>query len=319
MWTPKNTPMPVIKPRMFGRKNIFDVYTEALWLVTYFEGYVLEKSNQERQQRGWKLQDTVGDHRLEPWLENAVELLGGRDAPPLSEVCSVIDWLFTERFGFLPFVVFNEHTGRPDSGSRKVTNLRKIADYYPQILEAMRKGIYPPEDLGDDGPRRPGVNYGYADDFGEELESQVTELVRIFDEFRLNKSDDFNRWAWAKTFRIMLHHDERSFEDMKLVITNLRPLERHIDVNRYHDVYWLRQEWDHIFDKVTGLLEAYRKRAEREKAEPASAPAPEPPGRSSWDWEDAPRYRRDDGGAQTSNMATNMEERRRRYTARRTR
>jgi hypothetical protein len=56
----------------------------------------------------------------------------------------VIDWLFTKRFGFLPTVI-NEYTGRADTGSRKVTNLSKIADYYPQILEAMRKAFTLPK------------------------------------------------------------------------------------------------------------------------------------------------------------------------------
>jgi hypothetical protein len=267
VWPSKDSPMPVSKPRTpFGR-NVFDLCSESRWLVIHFEGFVLEKSNQERLAKGWKLEETVGEVRREKWLRNALELL---DVHSLSEVCSVIDWVFTDHSGYLPFVVHTEYSHRPRTEDRKDTNLKKILDNYEQLQAEM---------AGDDRHRhadlvvndRPRVNYGHPFEDPDQ-EAKITELVDDFSQYRLSMGDKeihhTHRGRWAKTFRIMLAYKGYAFEDIKRVVTSLKDFEYYMDLSRYNDAFDLSSregEFDHVLELVNGLTEVKCARVEHKK------------------------------------------------------
>ena len=110
----------------------------------------------------------------------------------------------------------------------------------------------------------------------EQMESQVTDLVKAFCDFKRTKIPeeedsiqelddhlDFLLRAWHKTFRIMLHKDDRSFEDIQSVITSLRPFQDYIDINRYSAPIHLREEFDELFEFVMMLRSAQPDRVEK--------------------------------------------------------
>ena len=196
-------PMPLsVKRQEVGFKRYIDVQEHAMWLVSYFEGYVLEKANQELVAKGGKPRDFVTDYRKEKWLDNAFPLVSQH---PLQEVADVVDWLFHGHFGFLPVDVA-EHSESPED--RKVTRIRQIEENYGLLVEAMHSGVDPDPVDGVIAERGPTRNYGepFAD---LDQEAKVTELVELFTEFRLaaGPTKEFHHtrtWSWAKTFRIML-------------------------------------------------------------------------------------------------------------------
>jgi len=311
---PQGTPMPMDRPGKFGNKNVFHVYAKARWLVSYFEVRVLEKANIDRKERGWKPQTTVGDKRLEPWLADALTFLVGRDAPDLSEVRLVVDWLFTKQSGILPFKV-RGYQGRwgkfPD---RKVTNIRKFADNYGQLLVSMHTGGLDVPVAEKSKPRE-----FYNDGVGFPMEDKVIELVEIFAKTRLiGEVRDFDRYAWKKSFRIMLFRQEIPFEDIKMVVTALADRRLELDVERYFHAYYLHRdgEWQYVL----GAVQRAMKREEMRREELRKARKPEPTNQESRAWEDWPRYRCDDDNddnlSGAVNIADNVEERRRRYAAR---
>jgi hypothetical protein len=122
--------------------------------------------------------------------------------------------------------------------------------------------------IGFDHLSKPAVNFDQPLP-DEQMESQVTDLVKAFCDFKrmeipeeedsiqeLDDHLDFLLRAWHKTFRIMLHKDDRSFEDIQSVITSLRPFQDYIDVNRYSAPIHLREDFDELFEFVMMLRSA---------------------------------------------------------------
>jgi hypothetical protein len=312
-WTPPGTPMPVASRESGPWRNFFDLYAEAYWLVMHFEGHVL-RMNQELQLLGKKPRDSVGEYRRQRFLRSALRLL---ERHPLAEVVEVIDWVFTECSGHLPFPVENEYTHTSSLKDRKVTNLQKILDHYAELTSSMAdKQIHPLEDMAD-VPRGPGIDYGkpFAD---VEMESKVSELVSSFTDFRTVCGDqgitDFRTWGWAKTFRIMLA--KYSSEDIKAGIVALAACRDRLDVSRYHDAFHLNQEWQQVLG-VVDLHKVIQQEAVKH-VEPENRWESPPPSVSFLldDDDDSPRYAKDSTSVRHIDMATNLEERRARYAAR---
>jgi hypothetical protein len=69
----------------------------------------------------------------------------------------------------------------------------------------------------------------------------------------------------------MIHHDAAALDDIRLVITNLKRLEKWIDLDRYAAPLHIRKDWDWLRDQVVHLLEALEK---RESATPTRTPEP---------------------------------------------
>lgn len=130
----------------------------------------------------------------------------------------MLSWVFEKHNGLLPSPVFLGETGTPVW--TKITSLRQLAWYYDQILEAMQT-----EDeslsLGTHSERtthREAIVVNYSHPLPhQEMEAQSVLLTEAFRNFRGMPSDhpnaDFYRRGWTKTFRIMLHKDQRCFDD----------------------------------------------------------------------------------------------------------
>ena len=129
-WVPRNSPMPM--PRRDGR--FIGVHDHAMWLVSYFEGLVLERANKESVAEGRKSRDFIPDYRKEKWLGNAMELV---HAHPLDEVVAVIDWLFTTCRGELPHLVVAERPDLMRPGDLKLTRLVQIQENYDGLVREM--------------------------------------------------------------------------------------------------------------------------------------------------------------------------------------
>ena len=99
--------MPVASRQSGPWRNLLDIYEQAYWLVMHFEGHVLPRMNEERQARGWKTTDSVGEKRRNRWLTSAVALLCSH---PLEEVVDVIDWLFTQCNGYIPAKLIDDRS-----------------------------------------------------------------------------------------------------------------------------------------------------------------------------------------------------------------
>jgi hypothetical protein len=261
-------PMPVGGQYPGGRRFI-DVVNNAGWLVTYFEGYVVEKANQEKVTKGRKLIDEVSEDRKRKWYDNAQELVAQH---PVHEVVEVIDWIFNSCSGYLPSWVAECSEFPLD---RKVTRIRQVEENYDLLLEEMNSnaGPDPVDDLK--VTRRTAINYGepFAD---PEEEAKVSELVELFTDFRLAviptaEIHHTRTWRWAKSFRIMLAHRGYQFKDLVLVITALRDYPE-MDRTRYSDAYDLQQrgEWEHLLSAV----KLARMKAERRAASSPAAATP---------------------------------------------
>ena len=105
-----------------------------MWLVSYFEGLVLERANKESVAEGRKSRDFIPDYRKEKWLGNAMELV---HAHPLDEVVAVIDWLFTTCRGELPHLVVAERPDLMRPGDLKLTRLVQIQENYDGLVREM--------------------------------------------------------------------------------------------------------------------------------------------------------------------------------------
>lgn len=246
---PPGTPM----PKRPDRPNIFSISEEAGWLVMFFGGYILDQINEERRRLGRQPLDAVNDpRRLKGWFKSAEVFLLRRPAPPaLEEISETIAWVFSECGGYLPVEVVNEFspTGRTKPQDRKLTRLKQLFDNYDRIKEAIATGkTMHPQDLADRGHQSPVIG----------LDAKVAELVQLFIAFRWMPPDNFRRENFATTFRTMLAHDRRGFDDIKFVLTHLGspPVLERLDVSRYQDAYWLRQEFDHVHELVTAVLAA---------------------------------------------------------------
>lgn len=276
--------MPVVIPGNFG-KNLFDRYNEARWLVSRLEQLVLAESNARRKAKGWKVENSISEKRKATWLENTLELLDGRD---LAEVTSVIDWIFEQHSGYLPFDVENKYSGKPRVADRRVTNIRLIRDNYDQLVEWKCSGRAA-ERIDVVERDKPKANYGLPFD-DEVQEAQVGELVEDFIEFRkLARCDpDFTpheavAWRWAKSFRILLAHKGYAFENIRAVVTNLRAMEEFHDIRAYTDPYNL----DDRPGEFAMLLELVP-RAEAQQAKEAELAASAARTREigTWAWQD---------------------------------
>ena len=127
-WTPINSPMPFP-----ANNNLLKWCKERLWLVSYMEGYVLDRQNEERRRKGWKVVDALPDKRRMQFLRDAEKLLREN---PLPRVVEVIDWVFINHSGWLPFDVIDCLGMTRKDSERKVTSLRKIWENYDMILGA---------------------------------------------------------------------------------------------------------------------------------------------------------------------------------------
>ena len=103
----------------------------------------------------------------------------------------------------------------------------------------------------------------------QEMEDQAVALAQRFKAFRGLSAEspglDFDLRRWTKSFRIMLHRDQRSFEDVCRVIDHLQPLQEYIDISRYTNAFDLRKDLDFLLGWVRDLknLEANESPAER--------------------------------------------------------
>ncbi|OBF98877.1 hypothetical protein A5772_13600 [Mycolicibacter sinensis] len=179
--------------------------------------------------------------------------LGRPNPPPLDEITNLLRWLFGEHDGVLPFDVVNEFnpTGRYRPKDRKITRLKQVFDNYDQIRE-MRMGNKP------DGLVASAGNHNLARPSVPNLKAKVEELVSRFSAVRTMEPDDFMRNNFRTTFRIMLDRDRRSYDQIKLVVDNLGSprVQEYLDVSRYQDAYWLRQEFDHAYEIMAAVLTA---------------------------------------------------------------
>lgn len=125
-WTPPNSPMPFP-----ANHNLLQSCREALWLVSYAERYILDRQNQERERRGWRQLDGLPEKRRLQFLRDAEKLLRDHE---LSSIAEVIDWVFLNHAGWLPFDVIDSIGMTRKDSERKVTSLRKIWENYDTIL-----------------------------------------------------------------------------------------------------------------------------------------------------------------------------------------
>jgi hypothetical protein len=231
--------------------QMIDLYRQGEWLVIYTEGHVLPRMNQERQARGWKTTDSVGEDRRDSWLSSALRLVSYH---PLPEVVEVIDWLFSSCGGYIPMSVVDDERLRQHD--LKVTRLQLVVDHYAELRSKMTTGKVTPlpaaKNIADQHHRRPIPSRQPLTE--EERDVQAAELVSAFTEFRASCGDrritDFRTQSWAKTFKIML--DRHPFEDINAVIAALMDCPQYVDQQRYFDAYDLNRpgEWSSLMATV---------------------------------------------------------------------
>lgn len=274
-------PLPAAGRNTGVMKQLIEDRNNALWLVTYFEGYVVDKTNRDRMAKGRKLIEEVSEDRKCRWFNNALTLVGGR---PVREIADVIDWLFTTQHGYLPSWIA-EHSMFPSND--KVTRLQQVEEVYDHLLEAMASGAE--EGLGEDTTVAQRANVmpeesfaGYAD------EAKVIELVELFTEFRsavvpAKETHQTPTSGWAHSFRIMLRNRRHDFKQLKMVITALRdhPEMDRIRYNHPFDMY-RPDEWDYLVAAAGRARLRGERRPSRPPA-PSSDRPPEPSLGRRWD------------------------------------
>jgi len=293
-------PMSAAIPAGCG-KNLLDDVKEALWLVSYFEGYQVQRTNQRRIELGWKLVEEFDEDRKLTWFHPALALVR---AHGLLEVVSVVDWIFGTHSGLLPYQVKNRFSHTFTTRDRKLTNLRQLEFHFDRLVEEVANpectGVVEPTDFTNQVTRDStgGVNYGQRFSNPDE-EAKVTELVALFAEFRskvgvITEFPAQRTWSWAKSFRIMLASRGYEFDDLRMVITTLRDcsetgLDRFVDVNRYMDAYDLQRDgWDYLRSTarlVVRMTEARRRTSTEHRPEGRSASLS---AHSKRHWEDSP-------------------------------
>jgi hypothetical protein len=229
--------------------------------------------------------DNIPLWRIKRWVPSAFDLLA-TDGRPLEQVAEVIAWVFARCGGYLPFVPYQHGHLSYSPDARKVTRIAQIRENYDDILKAMRPWkttslAQLAENYDEDrqppatrASRTAKINYGkpFTD---EAMEAQVGQLVECFLALRVLPADhrnlDYWRWGWAKSFRIMLHHDGRSFDDIAEAIEALRLLQqagchRYIGISRHYNAIRLRWEFDQVLDDISRLRSSL-----------ANRPAPVPP------------------------------------------
>lgn len=110
--------------------QLVDLYADVEKLTAHFEGLVLLRMNQERRMKGWKNATLISETRKGRWEKSAVALLLSH---PLEEVVGVVNWIFQECDGQLPRSMWRVECN-PWPGSRKVTNLRLVLDFYDELV-----------------------------------------------------------------------------------------------------------------------------------------------------------------------------------------
>jgi hypothetical protein len=249
-WVPMNSPMPMpVKRQPSGGRRFIDVLDSAMWLVTYFEGPVLERANREAVAKGRKVLDVIPDSRKQKWIANACELVMDH---PLHEVVAVIDWLFGTWCGQLPYCVLAERLEYVKPSELKLTRIVQIQENYDSLVAEMRRGNQPDPSAEMARIQQTKINFGEPfSDPGDE--AQVAELVQLFTEFQMacgphkEVIHHSRTWRWAKSFRIMLAYRGYGFDDLKMVVSTLRDCPD-MDRTRYNDAYDLDRggEWEHV-------------------------------------------------------------------------
>lgn len=245
-WTPKGSPMPVLAKPRYGRKGPFRARAEAKWLVSYFEGYVLAVSNKERLAKGWKIQDGIPERRKLIWLKHAEILLADH---PLAEVAGIVNWVFDDCAGILPFDVIDSYGQRRKDGERKVTSVRKILENYEQLWGARSMGTT---------THTREINYGkpLANKF---LESLAAQLVAAFADFRAScdaadrEIHPSRRFRWMKDFRRLLDEHHLDSADLFEVIAGLKRHRHAVEHQRYREPRELHRdatEWEWVRHRV---------------------------------------------------------------------
>lgn len=238
-----------VRTAQLGR-NLFVDHRAATWCVALFEYYVARSWVSHESARSFASQ-RITDRRRDAWTRAALTARSQPDAPSLDELAAALDWLFTHASGYLPFSVPG-YGNRPGTRKdRKITHIAKVFKHYPRIVAAMRAADC--EDGAPNDSSAPRGSYDTGEGFSREEE--VEELVELFSASTNEKPTTFYRSAWAKTFRIMLHHDGRSVDDIKHVVTHLEPLKHRLrHAGRYQSAYGVRQHWDELLREVDELL-----------------------------------------------------------------
>lgn len=131
-WPPRNSPMPMpVGGQHVSSRCYLEILNNAMWLVSYFEGYVVDKHNQDKVAKGRKPIDEIPERRKRKWFDNAQTLVS---VHPVWEVAEVIDWVFNTCAGHLPTWVAETHERSIDT---KVTSIRQVAEVYDVLVEEM--------------------------------------------------------------------------------------------------------------------------------------------------------------------------------------
>lgn len=234
-------------PPVATGKRVGPFSPEIFAFVEYFEALVTPLAKRR-----------ITDDKRDRWCISTHQLLV-IDQRPFDELVAITTWLFRDCGGMFPF---KDRWGGYDE---KVTRVDQLRWNYEPALGYMQAGF----------TRSAGkqVKTNYNQPLAGHLEDQVNELIELFAQFRgpsglgdvIEEHDPpgdraamFKRYNWAKTFRLMLHHDGYEFEDIKLVITSLRSYQGHIDTGRYHSPFNLRLggEFDRLLALVVALREA---------------------------------------------------------------
>ncbi|MFV8242159.1 helix-turn-helix domain-containing protein [Mycolicibacterium peregrinum] len=215
---------------------------EIMQFLAFFEYYAAPRS-------GTKVTMT----RRKKWLNQCLKhLVSGK--LPLHKVTALVTWIFVDCDGELPISVPKK--------DKKLTRPDQIFWYFHQLVIAAENGLTP-KSLAREANVK--VNYNRPLDDAV-MESQVAELVNHYAEFWSSldgniKLNEFKLENWAKSFRILLHHDRASFDDALTVVTNLKRFDRHIDTDRFLDAFWVRAHFAELNSLIPQLIAAYEKRA----------------------------------------------------------
>jgi hypothetical protein len=157
-------------------------------------------------------------------------------------VAQIVDWVFSDCDGVLPFDVYDMHGQRRKDSERKVTSVRKVLENYDELWSAWS--------LGKTSHTRE-VNYRLPLD--DEQEQAVQDLIEAFEDFWVTcfahgqEVHPAQRDSWAKDFRKLVTNDKADAAELLEVIGGLKKYRSGMEHQRYFEPRYLHRdavEWD---------------------------------------------------------------------------
>ena len=132
---PEDRPWPWPSPSSDSpTPSVESAINNAMWLVSYFERYVVESTNRQNSAKNRAQIAFVSEGRKRKWFWNAWKLV---KSTPVCDVVMLIDWVFNSYEGWLPPAIAECSESPRDL---MVTRIRQIEENYDLLVAEMTVG-----------------------------------------------------------------------------------------------------------------------------------------------------------------------------------